>query len=299
MRTIAFYISNHGFGHAARNIQIIRNLLKLDKSLHIIIKTDKAQLDFMRESLNEYGLWITYYQDELELGLVIKGNSISVDKDELQVQLRRYLSTWDKRIEKEKVFLTDHKVDLVVSDIVPWVFGAAEQLSVKSVLISNFTWAEIYRDLYHDDLAERFQAFYMKSGFIFEYPLATDMGLDADKITKVGLSCRKFNELNVSEIKKRFNKPIIFVSLGRSVEINQEIDVSNLLYEFVYTEGIRLKGTITYKLPPDTLDTQDFIKASDVIITKAGWSTVSEAICAKVPMLVLDRQEIKEDATTI
>lgn len=140
---------------------------------------------------------------------------------------------------------------------------------------------------------------YKKANFIFEYPLATDMGLDSDKTIKVGLSCRKFNELNVMEIKKRFNKPIVFVSLGRSVEISEELDVSNLSCEFVYTEGIRLKGSNTYKLPADTLDTQDFIKASEVIITKAGWSTVSEAICAKVPMLVLDRQEIKEDATTV
>lgn len=153
MRTIAFYISNHGFGHSARNIPIIKNLLKLDKSLHIIIKTDKAQLDFMRESLNKYGLWITYYQDDVDLGLVLKENSILVDKDELQIQLRKYMSSWDERIEKEKKFLTDHKVDLVVSDIVPWVFGAAEQSVVKSLLISNFTWTEIYRDLYHDDLA--------------------------------------------------------------------------------------------------------------------------------------------------
>ncbi|WP_157732306.1 glycosyltransferase [Thermoanaerobacterium sp. RBIITD] len=41
-------------------------------------------------------------------------------------------------------------------------------------------------------------------------------------------------------------------------------------------------------LPVNTSNTHDYIKASKLIITKAGWSTISEAICVRKPIIVLD-----------
>ncbi|MTK10738.1 MAG: hypothetical protein F8N39_01050 [Clostridiaceae bacterium] len=94
----------------------------------------------------------------------------------------------------------------------------------------------------------------------------------------MGLCCRKFNDKNVQYIKKAHKQPIVFVSVGRSVN---------------------LKDKNTYKLSIDALNTQDYIKAADCIITKAGWGTVAEAICARKPMLVIERNEIPEDRATL
>lgn len=43
-------------------------------------------------------------------------------------------------------------------------------------------------------------------------------------------------------IKQQFDKPIVFVSGGRSVELEEEIDGSHLNYQFIVTEGIQLSG---------------------------------------------------------
>lgn len=48
----------------------------------------------------------------------------------------------------------------------------------------------------------------------------------------------------------------------------------------------------------DTDNTHD-IKAAEYVITKAGWGTVAEAICAQKPMLVLRRDEVAEDRVTL
>ena len=46
---IAFYISDHGFGHASRNIPIIRYILEANKDIRIIIKTGKLQGEFIKD----------------------------------------------------------------------------------------------------------------------------------------------------------------------------------------------------------------------------------------------------------
>ena len=47
MNWVAFYISNHGFGHAARNISIIESSLEQDKNQCIEIKTGSNLIGFM------------------------------------------------------------------------------------------------------------------------------------------------------------------------------------------------------------------------------------------------------------
>jgi UDP-N-acetylglucosamine:LPS N-acetylglucosamine transferase len=52
-------------------------------------------------------------------------------------------------------------------------------------------------------------------------------------------------------------------------------------------------------LPIGTENTQDYILACNYVITKAGWGTVSECICAQKPMLMIRRDKIKEDYNTL
>ncbi|UXZ08795.1 hypothetical protein F1B95_08095 [Clostridium perfringens] len=66
---------------------------------------------------------------------------------------------------------------------------------------------------------------------------------------KVGLLCREFNLEKVEKIKGKYRKPIVFVSVGRSVDINKEVNVSDLNYNFICTEGINLKGDNVEYIP--------------------------------------------------
>jgi hypothetical protein len=139
MKTIAFYISNHGFGHASRNIPLIKHLLDMDKNLNIIVKTHTKQLEFIKQSLGNFNSRIACCNEYVDLGLILKENCHLVDKENLGHELNKFISTWDEKIEKEKKLLAENKVDLVVSDIIPWIFESSTRAGVKSLLISNFT----------------------------------------------------------------------------------------------------------------------------------------------------------------
>lgn len=116
---------------------------------------------------------------------------------------------------------------------------------------------------------------------------------------EVWLCCRDFNEENIKNIKKQHTKKIVFISVGRYVELKESINVENLNYDFVVTEGMNLeRKNVTY-LPRSITNTQDYIKASDYIITKAGWGTVSEILCANKTCALLSRNYIAEDRNTI
>lgn len=300
MKTISFYISNHGFGHACRNISTIEEILKNREDLYILIKCGNKQIDFIKQLLKNYSSRVAYYEENIDVGLILKEGSIEVHKDKLRRELYKFINSWDERIAKEKEFLHYNNVDLVVSDIVPWIFKACNEVNIKSILISNFTWVEIYRELFEDE--------YIYKAYLNQYKLAYETWIYAlyGYINEyavnpkyIGLCCRKFDQKNVQAIKSKFKKPVVFVSVGRSVQLDKSIDVEDLPYDFIYTKGVNLVGENTYKLPVEIENTQDYIKASEYIITKAGWSTVSEAICAEKPILVMDRKEVSEDRKTI
>lgn len=300
MNLIAFYISDHGYGHAARNIPIIQSLLKQNASLKIIIKTSINLINFMKQSLKSSSLRIAYYELNTDLGLILKSGSMSVDKIQLYDKLIEFIDSWDEKIDYERRFLLETKVDLVISDITPWVFKSCKLANVKSVFISNFTWTEIYEDIFgSNDIYMKYKECYSLASFALIYPLAGNIEKYFTCVKRIGMSCRKFSSQEKLKIIKKYQKPIVYVSVGRSVNLENGINLEGLPFYFIFTEGIKIVGSNTELIEIDTPNTQDYILASDYIITKAGWGTIAEAICAKKPMLVIERNEVQEDRTTL
>jgi UDP-N-acetylglucosamine transferase subunit ALG13 len=299
MKTIAFYISSHGFGHAARNIPIIHMLLEKDKNLMIIVKTMSNQLEFIKSSLEACSSRIAYYETLSDVGLILKEGSLQVDTQKLEEALENFIASWEQKIAEEKSFLVNNSVDLVVSDITPWVFRSASLVGVKSLFISNFTWVEIYKEYFKSSIYSKYLECYNLADMAFLYPLHGEISGYFKKTREVGLNCRFFSKERVEEIKSHFKKPLVYVSVGRSVDLSTTINVEELPYIFLCTEGIELEGSNVIKIAIHTSNTQDYILASDYVITKAGWGTVAEAVCSKKPMLVIRRDEVAEDRTTL
>ena len=70
-------------------------------------------------------------------------------------------------------------------------------------------------------------------------------------------------------------------------------------YDFIVTEGIRLSGDNVYYLDKETPNTQDYLMASDFVITKAGFGTISEALLENKRIAVLSRDNLAENRSTI
>lgn len=299
-KVIAFYISDHGFGHASRNIPIIRYILEEYKDIKVIIKTGKAQGEFIKSIINETDYRVEYYFDYMDIGLVLKENSLDIDKVRLEAEVKKYIKTFNNRINIENKFLKSKNVDIIVSDIVPWIFKCAKSLNIYSVLITNFTWIEIYKEYLSEEIySEYIECYRLVDKALFYELYMEEMKSYINNYEEVSLCARDFNLEKVDKIKRVFNKPIVYVSVGRSVDLNEEIDVSNLYYDFIITDAVNLKGTNVYYLDKEIPNTQDYLMASDYVITKAGWATISESLLAKKKIAVLSRDSVAEDRNTI
>lgn len=297
MKKILFYLSDHGFGHVARNIPIIEELLKC--GYQVVVKTGVPQGEFVKDSLRKYQhLEVSF--DSMDVGLILKSSSFEIDVELLEEKVRGFIESWPSRIQTEIEYLNEVKPKLVVCDIVPWVLCATKELGIKSCLISNFTWMEIYQEYLPSDIIERYQGFYQLADEILRYDLATPYMKEFFKDAKeISLCAREFNLTAVEKIKSQFKQPIVFVSVGRSVNLTQEIDVSHLSYQFIVTEGIQLVGDNVIYLPKGIENTQDYIMASEMVITKAGFGTVAETMLAQKKCAVIGRESVAEDRATV
>lgn len=299
MKLVIFYLSDHGFGHAARNIPIIRELLAIDETLKIIVNTGVAQGEFIESNfLGESRLRVI--KESMDVGLVLKPMSFELDVPALEARVAQYIESWEQRIKREVQFLTHKQPDLIVSDIVPWVFRAAKQANITSVLISNFTWVDIYEEYLNPELVKAYQTCYDLADKVFMYEISSSKMKDRFvKYDEVSLCAREFDLSVVAEIQSRYHQPIVFVSVGRSVDLAEEIDISNEPYHFIVTEGIQLIGENVTYLAKETPNTHDYLCASEFVITKAGFGTVAEALLAKKKIAVIERDRIAEDRATV
>lgn len=300
MRTIAFFISDHGFGHASRNIPIIRYILEVNNDINIIIKTGKVQGEFIRGLIGDVNKRVTYYFDNMDVGLVLKEGSLDIHVEKLTEKVNMYINSFDNRSLNEEMFLKENRIDLVVSDIVPWIFKSTKALNIPSILISNFTWVGIYKEHLSEEICEKYKECYRLADKALFYELyMEEMKNYIRNYEEVSLCSRDFDLEKADKIKQSFKKPIVYISVGRSVDLNEEIDVSSLEYNFIVTDGIKLIGNNVYYLDKETPNTQDYLMASDFVITKAGFGTISEALLGKKKIAVLSRDNVAEDRNTI
>lgn len=296
---IVFYITNHGYGHASRNVPIIQELIKRRKETEIVIKSDKIRTDFLKRNLADCEDHIHYFEDCRENGFLLKDGRMEPDIEEMEKVIRDDLENWDRYIAKEVEFLNNWKPDLVFSDIVPWALKAANICQIRSLLAGNFLWSEMYKTFFGKDIWKPYEDCYKMADQALWYELHPEaLHYYCANYECVSLISRTVNYDTAERIKERHKKPMVFISLGGSAALKTEIDVSGLPYDFAVTAGIKLSGDNVYNLPMNMINTPDYIAASDYVIAKGGWSTVAEILLQKKKCALLFRGNNPEDDST-
>ncbi|MBQ9609867.1 MAG: hypothetical protein IJV15_10555 [Lachnospiraceae bacterium] len=294
--TFAFYITNHGFGHASRNVPIIEELLSRNIENKVIIKSDTARNEFLQRNLAKYSDRIAYYNDMLENGLILKAGHMIPDIPKMKSIIQNDFKNWDKITKRETDFLIQSHVDTVVADTVAIGIKAASMAGIYSILIGNFDWAQIYHEYYGEEIWKPYVDCYKLADLAIWYELhSEELHNHNSNFIEVSLVSRKVDWDEVENIKSRHSQPIIFVSLGGSAELSKPIDVSGLPYDFIITRGINLTGDNVYPLPLDMINTPDYIAASEYVISKGGWSTVAEILLLRKKCALLMRGNNAED----
>jgi UDP-N-acetylglucosamine transferase subunit ALG13 len=304
MNTIAYYSSDYGFGHAARSVALIRNLLAMEEDVKMIICHSFA-LHFLRESLKGENR-VTFRTIETDIGYVLQKDSIEPDIEKLNAKYKKYVQKWNFLIEQERDFLQTNKVDLVISDISAFPFEAAYTLGIPSLGISNFTWHTAYQGLIASSLLEPLKEAYEKMTYFFSLAGSKEPNWGMKGTKQFGFFARKVDGHEANKIRKLVNPTgeqlIVFFGLGMKIDIEQLErlpiwDSPNC--NFIVSSNVQVNRPNVFSIPKDYIESQNYIAAADFVISKPGWGIVSEAVCNRKPLLILDRQTMKEDQNTI
>ncbi|MFB7141951.1 hypothetical protein ACFCYN_20045 [Gottfriedia sp. NPDC056225] len=303
MKTIVYYISDYGYGHASRSIAVIRNFLNRTSDVRIIICNSFAA-EFLKESLAEYSERVIFHEVQTDIGYVLKKDSIDPDPTALKSRLLDFYENWEEKVKKELEYFKDKNIIGILSDISPVGIEVGSILDVPTIGISNFTWYSAYNDLLNEQELERLSKSYEQLDYYFS--LATSQ----EKWGRFGqfnfsFFSRTIYQDEVNRIKNLVNplgiKKVIFVGIGMKINMAlMDLPIwSNDENVYIVSSNIQVEGKNIFKIPLDYTESQNYIAASDIIITKAGWGTVSEAVNQGKSLYVIDRQSLNEDRNTI
>jgi hypothetical protein len=241
-----------------------------------------------------------------DIGYLLKKDSIEPDVERLNLEYDHYMEEWDDRVSEEVTFLHGENVDLVITDIVAFPVEAAKKIGIPSIGVSNFTWYTAYEGLVEEEkLSQMKEAYDSMTGF-FKLAGACEPDWNTLYTKSSGFFSRKINFGEVDRIRKLLNplgeKKLVYFGLG--MKIDQEGLDEFEFWEDPATTFIVSSNTVVdrknvYRIPSDYTDTHHFIAAADLAITKAGWGTVSEAVIGNTPLIIINRQSLKEDRNTI
>lgn len=288
---IAFFLSDHGYGHVMRNVAVIE---EVSKDHEVIVVTGERQAELAKQYLANA---VTYIPMHTDTGLVVQSGSLKLDHEATINKIAEDLKNWPEQI----AFAKSLGADRFVVDIVPWALIAAKELGIPSYLMASFTWMEQYEGFVPKQYLDEYAKAFRKADQVLYYDLVNEptrklLGNGTD----VGFVARPFHEKEVESIRKEHKQKIVYLSLGGSNSgLDYDIDVSKLPYDFITTSALHLTGDNVTYIPSDVSNTQDYVKAADFCIAKAGWTTVSEMMLSGNPFAVLERPDTPEDTMII
>jgi len=296
---VGVFVSPHGFGHASRACAILEALLQHESRLRIELFTQIPRWFF--SSLGER---IRYHETDCDLGLV-QTDAFEVDFDATLEDLARRLPFDPIEINRLAGQLNALHCQSVICDIAPLGLAVAETAGIPSVLVENFTWDWIYEGLadsapalsdYAQQLRPLFQSaeLHIQTEPICERvssayqigPVARPFRLGAaDTRSALGLTTRQplvFISMGgtrtgfpfVEQLKSRFSG-IHFVISGASNEVHEDQNVTLLPVQC-------------------PLHHPDLVQAADLVIGKAGYSTIAEVYASGTPFGYFVRQDYPE-----
>lgn len=294
---LAFYISGHGFGHAARSSQLIAELARRQPALRVIIRSQVPEW-FLRASL---GARIEIFPGPTDTG-VIQPDSLSIDEDQTAARALSFYREFDAHVAREVQFLGEQRASVVVADIPPVAFAAAQAAGLPSIAFGNFTWDWIYGgfpafDEHAPEVRERIRSAHARATVALRLPFAGGFDRIAD-IVDVPLVGRRAT-VPRAETRRRLaideEHPVVLATFGGhggNISLDRAADNREfLLMATDYEVGPatpphrNLRVVAASELQQAGLSYTDLLASADAVATKLGYGIVSECLANGVPLL--------------
>jgi len=285
---IAYFISPHGFGHAARAASVMEALGSMDSSIRFDIFTTVPAW-FFKDNL---GNSFNYHHLQADLGLAQK-TPFQEDYSKTIQGLNQLLPYDASRVTTISHHLQKLKSKMVICDIAPMGLLVARAAGIPSVLVENFTWDWLYENYGAVDGRIEAHIEYLRS--LFEM---ADVHIQTEPLCNP-----KSVDLCAGPASRKIKSPALEVRQKLGLAVNDTlvlITTGGVPYDYQSIEKLKDRQNAHFVIPCNCRVTKtdhnvillphhsdffhpDLTNAADAVIGKTGYSTIAEIYHAGVP----------------
>lgn len=270
---------------------------KLVGDYGVHIKT-KVPLDFFRSHLA--GSYEVVPQ-QTDIGC-IHGDFIHIDTKKTLYHLDQFYKDHASRICAETRWLDENKIDLIITDAPGFPLKAAKPLGIPRLLMSNFTWYDIYSAFPEandwrkilDVIRDEYSCATLQ--FLPQCHIAGNVIAKKEVVGFIGLRGRNIrNELERLFPSQICGKTIIYIYFGEfgssSIQWKNLEKMENCVFITPDSLTNPPKNLIVLR---DKFAHPDLIASADIVFTKAGYSTLATSLAHGKPIISCDREGFRE-----
>jgi hypothetical protein len=305
-RRVAYFISPHGYGHAARASAVMAATQELDPSVRFEIFT-RVPRWFFEDSLDgRFG----YHSLLTDIGLVQKTPLVE-DLTETLKRLDAFLPFDASLIKDLAARLNRLKCQMVICDIAPMGIAVSTEAGIPSLLIENFTWDWIYQEYALENGGLRPHINYLQAVFeAADYRVQTKPVCLPRQAHLTTLPISRKARTAPEQIRRQLGIPgkanVVMITMGGVPwQVTNLEQLANLTDVYVVIPGTdeSIQASPTAQAATDRLVLlprrsgyfhPDLVNASDAVIGKAGYSTVAELYYAGTPFGYIKRPKFRE-----
>jgi UDP:flavonoid glycosyltransferase YjiC (YdhE family) len=298
-RSIACFVSPHGFGHAARAAAVMSALHAQDSMLHFDIFTRVPRWFFQESVAGGF----TYHSLLSDVGLA-QESALNENIPQTLKHLRGFLPFHPSLTSHLSQRVARLNCRLVLCDIAPLGIPVARAAGIPSILIENFTWDWIYEGYTRHATRFRKHITYLRRVFTSaDYHIQTEPVCEYRTADLVTPPVSREPRTPARQIRAQLAIPrrarVALITMGG---IPQQHTFLDRLMQLRHVQFIiagnspraEKRGNLLLLPHRSGFYHPDLLNASDAVIGKAGYSTVAEAYRAGIPFGYISRKRFRE-----
>jgi hypothetical protein len=303
MKSVAYFITPHGFGHATRACAVMAALQKRWPDLRCEIFTQVPRWLFAESLDGSFG----YHEVTTDVGLA-QHNALNIDLDGTLVHLDDLIPFSSGLIDALCRQVNAAGCEWIFCDIAALGVAVARAAGLPSVVVENFTWDWIYGG--YVDLAPALQTFI---DYLAQQFASADVHIQTEPVCRVGPAwwpvdhtvgpVARLQRTPSAQIRQHLDVPeqaqMVLVTMGGMQWTHNGLEqLGDLLpVHFVVTGGVApesLPANVRLLAQESGFYHPDLVAASDAVVGKIGYSTLAEVYHAGVAYGYVPRERFRE-----
>lgn len=298
-KSIAYYISAHGYGHGVRATDVVRAVTAAEPGVPVeFLSTLPAPFLENRLGRGPYRFRRAAY----DVGMV-QLDSIRVDVPATLRAIEEIYAGRERLVEEGVTFCRERNVGLVVADIPAIPLEIARRAGVPGVAIANFSWDWIYGAFAGADprwarIVGLIEEGYRRADLLLRLPMYAPMRAfprveDIPLVASPGRARRaELAELTGA----RPDVPWVLLSFtsldldDRALDRIEQADG----YAFFTVKPLAWRRKNIHAVDRERIPFSDVLASADIVVSKPGFGLVSECVVNRKPLVYAERTDFRE-----